>query len=56
MDGRAEVESGREALNAVGDKLEMFDRFATIEDEFEPLETMIDDTVVCVQLTVLGYR
>jgi len=23
----------------------MFDRFATIEDEFEPLETMIDDTV-----------
>ncbi len=34
-----------DALNAVGDKLEMFDRFATIEDEFEPLEKMIDDTV-----------
>lgn len=34
-----------DALNAVEDKLEMFDRFATIEDEFEPLETMIDDTV-----------
>jgi len=33
------------ALNAVKDKLEMFDRFATIEDEFEPLETMIDDYV-----------
>ena len=23
----------------------MFDRFATIEDEFEPLETKIDDNV-----------
>jgi hypothetical protein len=34
-----------EALNAVEDRLEMFDRFATVEDEFEPLETMIDDTV-----------
>jgi hypothetical protein len=34
-----------EALNAVEDKLEMFDRFATIEDEFEPLEMMIDDYV-----------
>ena len=34
-----------DALNAVADKLEMFDRFATIEDEFEPLEKMIDDTV-----------
>jgi hypothetical protein len=34
-----------DALNAVEDKLEMFDRFATIEDEFEPLETMIDDYV-----------
>jgi hypothetical protein len=33
-----------DALNAVEDKLEMFDRFATIEDEFEPLEKMIDDT------------
>jgi hypothetical protein len=34
-----------DALNAVKDKLEMFDQFATIEDEFEPLETIIDDTV-----------
>lgn len=34
-----------DALNVVEDKLEMFDRFATIEDEFEPLEKMIDDTV-----------
>jgi len=34
-----------DALNAMEDKLEMFDRFATIEDEFEPLEKMIDDTV-----------
>ena len=34
-----------DALNAVEDKLEMFDRFATIEDEFEPLEPTIDDTV-----------
>jgi hypothetical protein len=33
------------ALNAMEDKLEMFDRFATIEDEFEPLEKMLDDTV-----------
>ena len=34
-----------DALNAVEDKLEMFDRFATIEDEFEPLEAKIDDYV-----------
>ncbi len=34
-----------DSLNQLGDKLEMFDRFATIEDEFEPLEKMIDDTV-----------
>jgi hypothetical protein len=34
-----------DALNTVEDKLEMFDRFAAIEDEFEPLEKMIDDTV-----------
>ncbi len=34
-----------DVLNAIEDKLEMFDRFATIEDEFEPLEKMIDDTV-----------
>ena len=34
-----------DALNAVEDRLEMFDRFATIEDEFEPLEKMIDDNV-----------
>ena len=34
-----------DALNVVEDKLEMFDRFATIEDEFEPLEAMIDDYV-----------
>ena len=34
-----------EALNAIEDKLDMFDRFATIEDEFEPLEKIIDDTV-----------
>jgi len=34
-----------EGLSGVGDKLEMFDQFATIEDEFEPLEIMIDDTV-----------
>ena len=34
-----------DALNAVEDKLEIFDRFATIEDEFEPLETMIDGSV-----------
>lgn len=34
-----------DALNTSDDKLEMFDRFATIEDEFEPLEKMIDDTV-----------
>jgi hypothetical protein len=34
-----------DALNAVEDKLEMFDRFATIEDDFEPLEKMIEDNV-----------
>jgi hypothetical protein len=34
-----------DSMNQLGDKLEMFDRFATIEDEFEPLERIIDDTV-----------
>lgn len=34
-----------EALSLMEDKLEMFDQFATIENEFEPLERMIDDTV-----------
>jgi hypothetical protein len=32
-------------FNAMEDKLEMFGRFATIEDEFERLEKMIVDTV-----------
>ena len=34
-----------DSMNLLGDKLEMFDRFSTIEDEFEPLERIIDDTV-----------
>jgi hypothetical protein len=34
-----------EGLNAVGDKMEMFDQFAAIEDDFEPVEMMIDDAV-----------
>jgi hypothetical protein len=34
-----------DSMNQLGDKLEMFDRFATVEDEFEPLERIIDDTV-----------
>jgi hypothetical protein len=34
-----------DTLHAMEDKLEMFDRSATIEDEFEPLGKMIDDTV-----------
>jgi hypothetical protein len=34
-----------DGLDAVEDKLEMLDRFAAIEDEFETLEKMIDDTV-----------
>jgi hypothetical protein len=34
-----------EKLSTITDKLEMFDQFATIEDEFEPLEEMIDETV-----------
>jgi hypothetical protein len=33
---------GRE-LNGVGDKMVMFDQFAAIEDDFEPVEMMIDD-------------
>jgi hypothetical protein len=34
-----------DSMNQLADKLELFDRFATIEEEFEPLETIIDDTV-----------
>ncbi|HYM75650.1 MAG TPA: hypothetical protein VE377_06695 [Candidatus Dormibacteraeota bacterium] len=44
-DAFAKWHTATHALNQLGDKLEMFDRFATIEDEFEPLEKMIDDTV-----------
>lgn len=44
-DAFAKWRTATDALNQLGDKLEMFDRFATIEDESEPLEKMIDDTV-----------
>ncbi len=44
-DAFAKWRTATDALNAVEDKLEMFDRFATIEDEFEALEKMINDTV-----------
>jgi hypothetical protein len=37
--------SFRFAKRRTRDKLERLDRFGTIEDEFEPLEKMIDDTV-----------
>ena len=37
-----------EGLSTIDDKLDMFDCFATIEDEFEPLEKMIDDTVSAI--------
>lgn len=32
-------------LSAIGDKLELFDRFGTLEDEIEPLETALQDIV-----------
>jgi len=32
-------------LSAIEDKLELFDRFATLEDELEPLETALQDIV-----------
>lgn len=41
----AKWRAGVEALNSIADKLDMFDQFATIEDDFEPLERMIDDVV-----------
>lgn len=41
-----------ELLNATNDKLEMFDRFATIEDEFEPLERIIDDVVSAIDAQI----
>ena len=41
-----------EVLDATHDKLEMFDRFATIEDEFEPLEKMIDDVVSAIDAQI----
>ena len=34
-----------ERLSRIGDKMEMFDQFAAIEDDFEPVEMMIDDAV-----------
>jgi hypothetical protein len=33
------------ALSAIADKLELFDRFGTLEDEIEPLETALQDIV-----------
>lgn len=44
-DAFANWRTATDSMNQLADKLEMFDRFATIEDEFEPLEKMIDDTV-----------
>ena len=41
----AKWRAGVEALNSIADKLDRFDQFATIEDDFEPLERMIDDVV-----------
>jgi hypothetical protein len=32
-------------LSAIRDKLELFDRFGTLEDEIEPLETALQDIV-----------
>ena len=32
-------------LSAIADKLELFDRFGTLEDEIEPLETALQDIV-----------
>jgi hypothetical protein len=39
-------------LNVTDNKLEMFDRFATIEDEFEPLERMIDEVVSAINAQI----
>lgn len=44
-DAFAKWRTATDSMNQLADKLEMFDRFATIEDEFEPLEKMIGDTV-----------
>jgi hypothetical protein len=41
-----------EKLNVTDNKLQMFDRFATIEDEFEPLEGMIDDAVSAIDAQI----
>ena len=32
-------------LSTIADKLELFDRFGTLEDEIEPLETALQDIV-----------
>jgi hypothetical protein len=32
-------------LSAIADKLELFDRFGTLEDEMEPLEMALQDIV-----------
>ena len=39
----AKWRAGVEGLNSIADKLDMFDQFATIEDDFEPLDRIIDD-------------
>ena len=40
------------SLSTVDDKSEMFDVFGTIEDDFEPLETMIDDAVSSIDAAI----
>ena len=37
------------ALSAIADKLELFDRFGTLEDEIEPLETGLQDIVDAIE-------
>ena len=36
------------SLSIISDKLELFDRFGTLEDEIEPLETALQDIVDAV--------
>jgi len=39
-------------LQSTEDRFEMFDLFASIEDDFEPLERMIDDTVSAIDQAI----
>ncbi len=52
LDSFAKWRSDVEKLNSLEDRLSMFGQFATIEDEFEPLEMLIEDVASAIDAQI----